>query len=208
MLRRLYPLALAAALLSATACQKTADASTTADASVVENTSSDATDGTANSSANPDMLPAATATADAQAAGDADFLMKAGSGGMMEVEAAKLAQTKSSDAMVKSVADMILKDHTKANDELKALAASKNIKLPPAPTGEAKTTLDKLQAASGKEFDALYLNEMNTAHAKDIAMFEKQSQSAKDDDVRAFAAKTLPALQAHGEMIKKHLKMM
>ncbi len=207
MIRPLHSLAFSAALLlSVASCQQSADA-TAADATVVENHTPDAADGAANSSANPDTLPAVTATADAEMIGDADFLMKAGSGGMMEVEAAKLAQTKSTDPMVKAVADMILKDHSKANDELKALAASKNIKLPPAPVGEAKATLDKLMGVSGKEFDALYLSEMNTAHDKDIALFEAQSKSGKDEDVRAFAAKTLPALQAHAEMIKKHVKM-
>lgn len=204
-----------ALLMNATACQKTSDSAASGDATVVENHTADAGDGTPNSVANPDTLPTATATADpsdASAAAaamplDAAFMQKAASGGMMEVEAAKQAQ-KSADPMVKGVADMILKDHTKANDELKALAAKKDIKLPPGPIDEAKTTLDKLMAVSGKEFDRMYLDEMATAHDKDVAMFDNQSKNGQDADARAFAAKTLPALRIHTDMIKKHQKSM
>lgn len=213
--RSLLSLALAAALLSTAACQQTHDNATTGDMGATE-TTTDATAGTdaamadaamSDSAASPDAMPPADGDAAAAMMTDADFMMKAASGGMMEVEAAKQAQ-KSSDAMVKGVADMILKDHTKANDELKALAGKKDIKLPPAPVDEAKTTLDKLMAVSGKEFDRMYLDEMAMAHDKDVAMFDNQSKNGKDADIRAFAAKTLPALRMHTEMIKKHQKMM
>lgn len=214
MSRPLLSLTLAAALVSAAACQKTADttgsAATTEAAADSADAMTDATDGTPNSAASPDTMPTAPgATASAAIALDADFMMKAASGGMMEVEAAKLAQ-KSADPTVKEVAAMILKDHTKANDELKALAAKKDVKLPPAPIGEAKMTLDRLMAASGdgKEFDRMYLDEINIAHEKYVAMFDTQAKNGKDADVKAFAAKTLPALQLHAQMIRKHQKMM
>ena len=158
----------------------------------------------------PAATPPAGAVATPPAAGpmtDADFVMKAASGGMMEVEAAKQVQVKSTDPMVKSVADMILRDHTKANDELKALAATKRMQLPGAPMGDARMTLDKLMATNGKEFDRAYLEEMSTAHTKDIAMFQKEAAEGKDAEVRAFASRTLPKLQEHGAMIEKHRKM-
>jgi putative membrane protein len=58
---------------------------------------------------------------------DTDFAIEAADGGMLEVELGKVAQQKASSAEVKKFAQMMVDDHTKANDELKALAAQKNI---------------------------------------------------------------------------------
>ena len=211
MTRSFLFLALAAALLSTAACQQARESETTGATNAVataEGTDAAGTDAPMpDASAMPDPGVTAMPAADGAMMTDADFMMKAASGGMMAVEAAKQAQ-KSSDVIVKGVADMILKDHTKANDELKALAAKKDVKLPPGPIDEAKTTLDKLMAVSGQEFDQLYLDEMSAAHDHDIMMFDAKSKNAKDADIRAFAAKTLPALRLHAEMIRKHQKMM
>ncbi len=212
----LLSLVLSAALLSAAACQQAREGSTYGgDIAAASAEAAPATPEAvpADASAPPEAsAPAANSTAphpaeqNAQLT-DAAFMAQAASGGMMEVEAAKQAQ-KSSDAMVKGLAEMILKDHTKANDELKALAAKKGVKLPAGPLDEAKTTLDKLMAVSGKEFDRLYLEEMNAAHEKAIALFDAQAKSGQDAAVRAFAARTLPKLREHAEMFRKNQKMM
>lgn len=68
---------------------------------------------------------------------DAEFAVNAANGGMAEVALGDLAQQKASNAEVKSFAATMVKDHSKANEELKALAAAKNITLPAAP-GEEK----------------------------------------------------------------------
>jgi len=43
---------------------------------------------------------------------------------------------------------------------------------------------------------------MVAAHEKDVAAFTGVSQNATDADVKAFAAKTLPTLQMHLQMIR------
>src|SRR5688572_8398179 len=64
---------------------------------------------------------------------DSKFAVKAASGGMMEVQLGELAQQKASSQRVKDFGAMMVRDHSKANDELKSLAGMKNITLPPAP---------------------------------------------------------------------------
>src|SRR5687768_7581725 len=61
---------------------------------------------------------------------DTKFAVDAANGGMAEVQLGEMAQTKGSCTQVKDYGKMMVTDHTKANDELKALAASKNITLP------------------------------------------------------------------------------
>src|SRR5687768_13922657 len=73
-----------------------------------------------------------TATGGANNVGETErtFMMEAASGGMMEVEAGRLAQQTASHDRVKSFGNMMVQDHTNANNELKALASTKNVTLP------------------------------------------------------------------------------
>src|SRR5436190_10631309 len=61
---------------------------------------------------------------------DTDFAVAVADGGMLEVELGKLAQQKATSPEVKKFAQMMVDDHTKANEELMALAGTKNISLP------------------------------------------------------------------------------
>ena len=130
------------------------------------------------------------------------FWTEAAVGGMAEVELGKIASTKAENAEVKRFAQMMIADHSKANDELKSLAAKKNISLPTTLDAKHRSTIDRLEAMSGTAFDRAYVDEMVEDHEADVQAFEKQSQDNTDADAKAFAAKTLPTLQKHLDTIK------
>jgi putative membrane protein len=136
----------------------------------------------------------------AGAGADAAFVKKAAEGGMAEVEIAKLAQEKAQNADVKSFAAKLEKDHSQANDELKQLAAQKNITLPAAKGHSA--TYAKLEKLSGAAFDQAFVSAMVADHQKDIKAFERESSSGTDADVKAFASKTLPTLKDHLQQVQ------
>lgn len=131
-----------------------------------------------------------------------DFWNKAAEGGMAEVELSKLAQTKSQNADVKKFAQMMITDHTKANTELKALAAKKNVTLPTALSSSHKSTLDKLGTLSGADFDKAYVDAMVSDHDGAVSLFQTEGDGGTDPDLKAFAAKTLPTLKGHQTAIK------
>ena len=133
---------------------------------------------------------------------DSSFWMEAASGGMAEVELGRLAQTKAQNAEVKRFAQMMVADHTKSNDELKALAAKKNVALPPAPNQRHQGMMEQLQNLSGAEFDRAYVDAMVRDHEATVQLFESQTQGAGDAEIKAFAEKTLPTLRQHLEMIR------
>jgi putative membrane protein len=134
---------------------------------------------------------------------DADFVKNAAKGGKSEVELGRLASQKASDPEVKSFAERMIKDHSAANHRLMALASTKGIDVPSGKGLEGDATYVKLKALSGKTFDKAYVNSMVDDHKDDVAEFEKESNEAKDPDVRAFAAKTLPTLRSHLNQIEK-----
>ena len=134
---------------------------------------------------------------------DAAFMKNAAEAGLAEVEASKLAASKATNTQVKSFAQQMVDDHSKANDELKALAASKGVTLPTEPSMAQKAKLKLLQGADGANFDKRYAESFGVkAHEDTVSLFQKESQKAKDAEVKAWAEKTLPTLQHHLEMAK------
>jgi putative membrane protein len=88
----------------------------------------------------------------------------------------QLAAVKGTDSGVKDFGNRMVSDHGKANDELKALAGSKGITLPPSDAESKKTTNDPSKL-SGR--DKAHIADMVKDHEKDVAEFQKQSTSAQ-----------------------------
>ncbi|MFP5406586.1 MAG: DUF4142 domain-containing protein [Gammaproteobacteria bacterium] len=131
---------------------------------------------------------------------DHKFIEKAARGGMAEVEMGRLAQQKATNEQVKQFGARMVADHSKANDELKQIAASKGVQVPTSLDKKHKKTMDELQKLSGAEFDRQYMKHMVADHKEDVSEFQKEAKSGKDEDIKAFAAKTLPVLQDHLKM--------
>src|SRR5690606_27140709 len=128
---------------------------------------------------------------------DADFAVKAADGGLAEVSAGQLAVKNASNQDVNDFGQMMIDDHSKANEELKALASQKGITLPTATSDEKTNDLQKLSEKTGADFDKAFMDQMVKDHKKTIDLFEKAEKNAKDADIRAFAQKTLPTLRSH-----------
>ncbi|PWV51713.1 DUF4142 domain-containing protein [Chitinophaga sp. S165] len=131
-----------------------------------------------------------------------DFAVEAANGGMAEVKASTLAQEKATNQRVKDFAAMMVRDHSKANDELKGLAQSKNIALPDSVSGDAQDHYAKMTKMSAKDFDKHYIEMMVDDHQKTVDKFEKASTSLTDPDLKTWATNTLPTLRAHLDSIK------
>ncbi|MBT0627716.1 DUF4142 domain-containing protein [Pseudomonas fluorescens] len=138
----------------------------------------------------------------AMAAMSNSFVDDAAQGGITEVEAGKLALEKSSSADVKTFAQHMVTDHTKANQELTALAKKLDIEVPDdaALTDKAKKAILEMRDES---FDKAYANNQVAAHEKTVELFQKEAASSDNAELKAFAAKTLPTLEAHLKMAKE-----
>jgi putative membrane protein len=123
---------------------------------------------------------------------DSSFYRSLAEGGMAEVDLGKLASNKAADPSVKDFGAMMVKDHSAANQELKSLAASKNVSLPDGPGVAAQAKKAKLEALSGSTFDKSYLANQST-----VTLLQTEISSGKDPDAKAFAQKVLPTVQSH-----------
>ncbi|MBA3831295.1 MAG: DUF4142 domain-containing protein [Chthoniobacterales bacterium] len=163
----------------------------------------------ANPPDSPDATPASQKSAQPPSdkgdqvvtGGDLAFMNDAAPGGLAEVELGRLAVKQGSTSAVKKFAQRMIVDHSKAGEALKELARQKRVNLPATLLPESEQTMEKLSKTSGADFDQAYVKVMVTMHEKDVAAFSAVAQNATDADVKAFAAKTLPTLKMHLEMI-------
>ena len=131
---------------------------------------------------------------------DRDFFNEAARGGMAEVEMGRLAAQKGQSADVKRFGERMVTDHSKANEELKQLAAQKGVTLPAGPSDMQKQEMDRLSKLSGAAFDREYMKLMVEDHDKDVKDFQDQANGAGDPDVKSFAAKILPIITEHQKL--------
>jgi putative membrane protein len=143
----------------------------------------------------PFAAPAQTAPA-----ADSGFMVEAAQGGMAEVEMGRIAVQNASDAKVKQFGQRMVDDHSKANAELKTVAAQKGVKLPAQLDAKHRGAAGRLSKLHGAAFDKAYIDGMVKDHREDVAEFERQANGASDAAVKAFAAKTLPTLREHLKM--------
>jgi putative membrane protein len=168
------------------------------------NTSNTLNTNVANTTAarNVNANTAATGSAASLDAADRTFVNEAAVGGMAEVQLGQLAVKNAKSPDVKNFGQRMIDDHTRANNELKQLAASKGITLPADLDAKHKETVDRLSKLTGEQFDKAYMKDMVEDHTKDVADFRKEASEAGNPDVKAFAAKTLPTLEEHLNLAK------
>ena len=147
------------------------------------------------------MSLGAQAQAPAKLSGqDKSFLKDAAEGGNAEVSGSQVALQQSGSADVKAFAQMMVDDHGKAGTELKGLAEQKGVKVSDTPSLTKKTEIKVLSERKGASFDQHYADSIGVkAHKDTIALFQKEVDKGSDPEVKAWAAKTLPALQHHLE---------
>ena len=136
------------------------------------------------------------------------FMKDAAEAGMAEVEIAKLAKDRALNPRVKNFAEMMINDHSAANNKLQTIARDKSTTLP-STLGKHQDHLEDLSKKNGAEFDKAYMKMMVDGHEDVVKEFEKCSQNGTDPDVKTFAAQTLPTVRMHldsAKAINKALK--
>ncbi len=130
-----------------------------------------------------------------------DFIMKASASDVFEIESSKLALQKGNDA-TKAFAQQMVTDHEKTTAELKALLASGKVQGNPVATlnEDFKEEVDELAKLDGDEFNEEYIDDQVEAHEDAVDLFKRYAEEGENAELKAWAAKTLPALQHHYQM--------
>ena len=147
-------------------------------------------------------LPASGDPKDTLNAYDVKFVKETAQANLNEIKLAELASTKAVNSDLKSHAAKLVRDHTSANAELKALAEKKGVEVSGAIDKDAAATFKDLEKKSGADFDSAFVSQMDKAHGKCIKSFEDAQKNVRDTDLKAWVDKTLLVLKEHHEKIK------
>lgn len=130
-----------------------------------------------------------------------DFIMEASASDVFEIESSKLALQKGNDA-TKAFAQQMVTDHEKTTAELKALVASGKVQGNPVATltEDFKEEIDELAKLDGDEFNEEYIDDQVEAHEDAVDLFKRYAEEGENADLKAWAGKTLPALEHHYQM--------
>jgi putative membrane protein len=159
-------------------------------------------------------------TGEAISAGDREFVENMMIGGMAEVELGRMAMERASSAEVKQFGDMMVKDHSKAGDELEQVAVLHSIPMPTALDQKHQDLKTKLSNLKGVEFDREYMSAMVDGHEDVVDRLQTRASEdrfgdhkgavkpeSSDNPVEAalnqWAAAALPTVRHHLDEAKR-----
>lgn len=137
----------------------------------------------------------------AQAPAAAEFVTKAASGNMFEIQSSQLALEKTQNDRVRQFAQKMVQDHTGAGDRLKQAAQGQTV--PTELDQEHKQMMQVLQDASERDFDQRYVLLQSRGHQDTVAMFDRYAQNGDNPQLKQFAQQLLPDLRGHLEQIQQ-----
>jgi putative membrane protein len=129
------------------------------------------------------------------------FITNAVIGGLYEVEAGRIAMERSKTPQVKSLGQTMVTDHTKAGDALKPIAAQLNVRVPTILDKRHQGLIDNLRGASDQDFDKIYLDQQEAAHAETVSLLQNYDRMGDQPALKTWAIQTLPVIQAHERAI-------
>ena len=131
----------------------------------------------------------------------ADFVKEAAISDMFEIQSSQLAQERG-NASEKPFAAMMIKDHQKTSDDIKAMVSSGDVKaeLPTALDSSHQSSLDKLKSLKGSDFSSRYSGDQVSGHKDAVSLCERYAKGGENAKLKDWADKTLPTLRYHLEM--------
>ena len=198
--------ALTAAVLALTLAQAPAQAQTaaTTDSGSGSGSGSAVTTPGAAMNANTPAARNAAAHASSVVRTDQKAMRDIAQANMAEIASAKLALDKSQNDQVKSFAQKMIDDHTKALTEVQQLAQSKGVELPDGPDLKHKAMATAMEAMSGDTFDRDYIKNAGLKdHRATLDLLHKTQRNAKDAGLKALATKMVPVVQGHLKMAEQ-----
>ena len=128
---------------------------------------------------------------------DTDFAVEVADAGRLEVDLGRLAVSQGMSSEVKQFGQEMIDDHSKANQELSAIAGEKNITLPQDWARKNRKTYDDLAKKSGADFDKEYSKLMVSGHKHVLDAFKKEAEKGNDPDIKTWAAGKISVLEHH-----------
>ena len=147
------------------------------------------------------LLIPGTAASAAPSDQDTAYLRAAHQSNLTEIAGGRLAQQKGASQEVKDLGARFVADHTKLDATLTDTAESLGVDLPSEPNQEQQALAARYQAASGDDFDALFVSTQMDAHMKAMALGRTEIADGSDAQAKKVAQNAAPVVEAHHDLL-------
>ncbi|MFN2564464.1 MAG: DUF4142 domain-containing protein [Gemmatimonadaceae bacterium] len=133
--------------------------------------------------------------------GDGNIIHYVIVGDSMEVEIARLAETRAASAEVRDFARMLATDHSAYLAQDLEMSKDEDLGRTPNPNDNTFNRLtnvwNELRGLNGSAFDAAFLRHIAMKHQSSIAAYRTLEPSARDDDLEKLLEDRVPLLERH-----------
>ncbi|RLU81556.1 hypothetical protein CTZ27_32215 [Streptomyces griseocarneus] len=134
---------------------------------------------------------------------DENFLTTFHQGGMAEIAAGKDAARHAVLRCTKETGEVLVADHTRLDDQLRALAKRLNVSLPSSTTPEQQQEMKDITKRAGtRGYDTAWLKAQETAHVATLKLMDDEISGGKDREVREDARKARPYIARHLDLVR------
>lgn len=134
---------------------------------------------------------------------DEMFMRKARYGHLAEIAAGQDTRKNATTSCVRHVGAVLVRDHSKLNADVKALADKLNVTLPGSLPKELEQKLAELRAkVGGSAYDAAWLEAQHVAHRATLALIDQELSAGQNPEVKAAARAARPVVAMHLDMVR------
>ncbi len=128
---------------------------------------------------------------------DAQGMRDAAVSNMLEIKTSELALERGQSAWVRQYAKEMIADHKAAHEELRLIAQRKGFDLPDGLPVAKQRMVSQLANLRGAAFDRKYREIQLMGHRETSAKFQNHIKGGRDEDVKSYLVKSLPAVKMH-----------
>jgi putative membrane protein len=129
---------------------------------------------------------------------DRRVVIEAAASGLYRLEAARMAELRATDPMLKAYASMLVLQNSVAHEELRALATGRGVAWMGGPPANRRGALQVLAGLSGEAFDRRFVEQVGVSdHQADLVVLEAAVRSVEDAALRAWLERMVATLQNH-----------
>lgn len=132
----------------------------------------------------------------------ASFAAAAASANQLELTTSQMALKRARSSEVKTFAQQMMTDHTKAGQEFATAITQEGVSVPDQLMPKHAAMVSQLEAASDADFDRAYIDLQTAAHSEAVSLFRSYADQPDSEPLGSFAKKTLPTLEQHLEHVK------
>ena len=133
---------------------------------------------------------------------DKDFVIKVRLAGLWEIAASNMAQTKSDDPRIVSIAKNIGDEHVALDKMDRDTAKQLGIDLPSQPNSDQQYWLSEMRNANAATFDQIYIDRLRAAHGKIFPAIATIRASTRNDSVRKLAQEANQFVMTHMTLLE------